>query len=122
MEKLYILAYFASLISFVIFGVALGEEGADWFSLASSTTTESKSSIFGSPTFRRWIMVLAVIFPLVFYYYVSAPVLSQGWKKLGDIRKKQGPLAYYFAVLGSFLGALIPMNAISRDHLVALVN
>lgn len=116
MEKLYILAYFASLISFVIFGLAAGEEGVDLFA------AESKSAIFGSPTFRRWVMVLAVIFPFVFYYYVSAPVLSQGWKKLGAIRKKQEPLAYYFAVLGSFLGALIPMNAISRDHLVALVN
>ena len=116
MKKLYILAYFASLISFVIFAVAVGEEGTDFY------TGDSKSAIFGSPTFRRWIMVLAVIFPFVFYYYVSAPVLSQGWKKLGDIRKKQEPLANYFAVLGSFLGALIPMNAISRDHLVALVN
>ena len=116
MEKLYILAYFASLISFVIVGLAAGEEGVDWFN------GQSNSVLFGSPTVRRWIMVLAVIFPLVFYYYVSAPVLSQGWKKLGDIRKKQGPLAYYFAVLGSFLGALIPMNAISRDRLVALVN
>ena len=119
MEKLYILAYFASLISFIIFGLAVGEEG---YMYAVSTGNESKSAIFGSPTFRRWIMVLAVIFPFVFYYYVSAPVLSQGWKKLGDIRKKQGPLAYYFAVLGSFLGALIPMNAMSRDRLVALVN
>lgn len=121
MEKLYILAYFASLISFVIFGLAAGEEGADWFNIMSESG-QTKSVIFGNPTVRRWIMVLAVIFPLVFYYYVSAPVLSQGWKKLGDIRKKQGPLAYYFAVLGSFLGALIPMNAISRDRLVALVN
>jgi hypothetical protein len=87
-----------------------------------SGDTESRTAIFGTPTIRRWIMVLAVLFPLVFYYYVSAPVISQGWKKLGDIRKKQGPLANYFAVLASFLGALIPMNAISRDRLVALVN
>lgn len=118
MKKLYILAYFASLISFVIFAVAAGEEGLDWL----NEDDTSESVIFGDTTVRRWIMGLAVIFPLVFYYYVSLPVLTQGWKKLGDIRKKQGPIANYFAVLSSFLGALVPMNSVSRNHLVALVN
>ena len=120
MQKLFILAYVSSLISVLVF-LAASAEALDNWNAGGKSEDKQLFEIFGK-TMAVPVMITALIFPFVFYYYVTWPVLSQGWKKLGQIRNKQGHMANYFAVLGSFLGALVPMNSFSRNQLVALVN
>ena len=111
--KFYLVAYFSSFISFLIFVVAFIE-------VLYLLDGSNDGFLFGNLSYL--VMILAAIFPLLFYYYITLPVISQGYKKLREIRKKEGSLATYFAVLGNTLGSLVPFNGLSRNMLVALVN
>lgn len=72
---------------------------------------------------RLIVAFIALIFPFFFYYYTLIPVVKQAWNKLSSIRKKQEPLANYFAIFGNLLSSIcIPFNAVSRNFLIALVN
>ena len=106
--KLYLVAYFSSFISYLI------------FILAAIEGIYGNGFLFGNLSYL--VMFLAAIFPFFFYYYITFPVIRQGYKKLREIRKKEGSFATYFAVLGNTLGSLVPFNGVSRNMLVALVN
>ncbi len=111
--KLYLVAYFSSFISYLIFVLA---------SIEGIYLLDGSKKAFLLGNLSYLVMVLAAIFPLLFYYYITFPVIRQGYKKLRDIRKKDGSFATYFAVFGNTLGSLVPFNGVSRNMLVALVN
>ena len=111
--KLYLVAYFSSFISFLIFVLAFLE-------VIFLLDKPNNAFLFGQSSYL--VMVLAAIFPLLFYYYITFPVIREGYKKLREIRKKDGSIASYYAILGNTLGSLVPFNGISRNMLVALVN
>lgn len=111
--KLYLVAYFSSLISYLIFILA---------SIEGIYLLDGPNNAFLFGNLSYLVMFLAAIFPFFFYYYITFPVIRQGYKKLREIRKKEGSFATYFAVLGNTLGSLVPFNGVSRNMLVALVN
>lgn len=79
--------------------------------------------LFGDKNITLIVALIALIFPFFFYYYTLIPVVKQAWNKLSSIRKKQEPLANYFAIFGNLLSSIcIPFNAMSRNFLIALVN
>lgn len=110
MQKLYILSYFSSYILYILFTLCI----ASLF---------QGPPLFGDENITLIVALIALIFPFFFYYYTLIPVVKQAWNKLSSIRKKQEPLANYFAIFGNLLSSIcIPFNAMSKNFLIALVN
>lgn len=104
MNKYYIVAYFSTTICFITSTV---------FATLAGTTRNSLFLI---------LSILAAIFPIIFYYYVTIPVIGKAYNKLSKIRKRKGSFANFFAIFGNMLASILPFNIVSRDMLVALVN
>lgn len=92
MQKLYILSYFSSYILYILFTVCI-------------STIIAQNPLFGDYNITLIVAFIALIFPFFFYYYTLIPVVKQAWNKLSSIRKKQEPLANYFAIFGNLLSS-----------------